>query len=68
MKDITLQITVDEANVILEALGNLPFVKVYRLIGKLQEQAGQQLDGRPALETASSPDNPAPTLGESPDA
>jgi hypothetical protein len=43
MKDITLQMTTDEANLILEALGNLPFVKVYALIGKSQDQARQQL-------------------------
>ncbi len=43
MKDIHLQLTTDEANLILEALGNLPFVKVYTLIGKIQEQARQQL-------------------------
>jgi hypothetical protein len=44
MKEFNLQITLDEANLILEALGNLPFVKVYALIGKIQEQAGQQLN------------------------
>ncbi len=43
MKDIHLQLTTEEANLILEALGNLPFVKVYTLIGKIQEQARQQL-------------------------
>ena len=43
MQEITLQLTIDEANLILEALGNLPFAKVYGLIGKIQEQAGQQL-------------------------
>ena len=42
-KDITLQFTPDEVNVIMEGLGNLPFVKVYQLIGKIQEQAGEQL-------------------------
>ena len=34
MKEINLQLTIDEANLILEALGNLPFIKVYALIGK----------------------------------
>ena len=43
MQEITLQLTIDEANLILEALGELPFAKVYGLIGKIQEQAGQQL-------------------------
>ena len=45
MKDINLKVTIDEANLILEALGNLPFNKVYALIGKMQEQARQQLGG-----------------------
>jgi hypothetical protein len=43
MSEIDLHISIDEANLILEALGNLPFVKVFALIGKLQEQASQQL-------------------------
>ncbi len=45
MKEIKLQVSVEEANLILEALGNLPFIKVYGLIGKLQEQASQQVNG-----------------------
>lgn len=43
MKEIDLQVSVDEVNLILEALGNLPFVKVYALIGKIQQQANQQI-------------------------
>lgn len=42
-QDIHLQLTTDEINLILESLGNLPFVKVYALIGKLQQQAAGQL-------------------------
>ena len=53
MKDIHLQLTTDEANLILEALGNLPFVKVYTLIGKIQEQARQQLSENDAPSTDS---------------
>ena len=45
MREINLRLTVDEANLVLEGLGNLPFVKVYALIGKIQEQAGMQLQG-----------------------
>ena len=29
---------------VLEGLGNLPFVKVYNLIGKIQAQASAQLE------------------------
>ena len=43
MREIDLRISVDEVNLILEALGDLPFVKVYTLIGKIQQQANQQI-------------------------
>ena len=45
MKNIDLQLSIEEANLILEALGSLPFKKVYALIAKIQEQASQQLQG-----------------------
>ncbi|MEM7368864.1 MAG: hypothetical protein AAF587_09685 [Bacteroidota bacterium] len=44
MEKIKLELTIDEANVILEALGSMPFVKVYELIGKIQSQASEQLN------------------------
>ncbi|GAB4426073.1 MAG: hypothetical protein OHK0039_43960 [Bacteroidia bacterium] len=43
MDHITLKITLEEANLILEALGDMPFRKVFELIGKIQAQASQQL-------------------------
>ena len=43
-KTITFQLTIDEANLILQALGNLPFSQVYPIIGKINEQANQQLN------------------------
>ncbi len=42
-KDMTLNLATEDINIILEGLGNLPFVKVYQLISKIQEQAAQQL-------------------------
>ncbi|KAA3613652.1 MAG: hypothetical protein DWQ05_15330 [Calditrichaeota bacterium] len=45
MKEINLKVSLDEANLILEALGTLPFTRVFGLIGKIQEQAGHQLNG-----------------------
>ena len=45
MKNISLQFSIEEANLILEALGNLPFSKVFALIAKIQAQASQQLNG-----------------------
>lgn len=49
MKNIQLELTIDETNLILEALGALPFARVYNLIGKIQECARKQIDG-PAAE------------------
>jgi hypothetical protein len=43
MQEINVKVTIDEANLILEGLGNLPFAKVYGLVGKIQEQAARQL-------------------------
>jgi hypothetical protein len=43
-QEINLTVTIDEANLILEGLGNLSFSKVYALVGKIQEQAGRQLN------------------------
>jgi len=40
---VNFTVSVDEANKIFKALGNLPFNEVYELIGKLNEQANQQL-------------------------
>jgi hypothetical protein len=44
MQEINLRVTIEDANLILEGLGNLPFARVYGLVGKIQEQAGQQLN------------------------
>ena len=44
MKEINLKVSTDETNLILEALGNMPFVRVYALVGKIQEQAATQLN------------------------
>ena len=42
-QDIGLQLTADEINLLLEGLGSMPFVKVYALIAKIQQQASSQL-------------------------
>ena len=44
MAEITLKLQPEEVNIILEGVGNLPFVKVYNLIGKIQSQASTQLN------------------------
>lgn len=44
MKKISLELTIEEANKILEALGNLPFSQVHQLISNIQQQAAAQLN------------------------
>jgi len=43
MKEITLTVKVEEVNLILSALGNLPFIQVHELFAKIQTQATEQL-------------------------
>jgi hypothetical protein len=47
---IKVELSVEDVNMILEALGSLPFVKVYQLIGRLQAQARAQLAPAEAAE------------------
>lgn len=42
---ITLELSMDDLNIILKALGNLPFNEVYEIIGQIHAQANQQLFG-----------------------
>jgi hypothetical protein len=43
MEKLKLELTIDEINRILQALGNLPFNEVFELIGKINQQANDQL-------------------------
>ena len=43
MKKIHLELGIEEVNTILEALGALPFARVYTLIGRIQEHARAQI-------------------------
>lgn len=45
MNKIKLEFDIDETNLILEALGQQPFARVFQLIGRIQEQARAQLAG-----------------------
>lgn len=40
---IKLELEVEDTNLILEALGQLPFVRVYQVINRIQEQARAQI-------------------------
>ncbi|WP_148313908.1 hypothetical protein [Sorangium cellulosum] len=50
VRELHLSVTVDEVNLILEGVGLLPFARVYALVAKVQQQASQQLGGKPAQE------------------
>ncbi|NSL86359.1 hypothetical protein [Chitinophaga solisilvae] len=58
-EQLKLEITLDEANMILSALGNLPYIQVHRLIHQLQNQLGPQL-----LELDAGSDAPVNTNGK----
>ena len=45
MQEIKFTVTIEEARTILLALGNQPFNQVFGLIGKLKEQAEEQIGG-----------------------
>lgn len=44
MKTLDFNLTVEEANLIMQALGNLPYAQVSALVDKLREQAKPQLE------------------------
>jgi hypothetical protein len=43
MNEISLTLNVNEVNIILDALGAKSYIAVFELIGKIQQQAEQQL-------------------------
>jgi hypothetical protein len=49
---IKIELGIDEINLILEALGQLPFARVYTLIARIQEQARAQLSSQGEQEAA----------------
>ena len=61
MGEIELKLTVDEVNVVLDALGHQPFASVYQLVNKIQQQASGQLGGG---DGGGVPDLPAPEAPE----
>ena len=44
MTELTFTLTLEEANQILDALGQQPFKQVFGLIGKIQQQASNQME------------------------
>jgi len=45
-----LELTIDEVNLILQALGAAPYVQVANLVQKIREQAQPQINPAPAPE------------------
>jgi hypothetical protein len=44
MNKVTINLSIDEANLVLEALGDMPYRRVYELVVKIQQQASEQLN------------------------
>mgnify|MGYP006270705117 CR=1 FL=1 len=44
---MTLELTVEQVNIILQALGNAPYVTVAPIIAEIQKQGQQQLQEKP---------------------
>jgi len=63
-QEVTLKISIDEANLILEGLGLIPFARVYALVNKLQGQASAQLNSpqNNAVETGATANQGVPIV------
>jgi len=44
MKNIQLELSIDQTNIILAALGKMPYADVFQLINVIQEQATAQIN------------------------
>jgi hypothetical protein len=44
MQTIKLSISIENVNLILEGLGNLPYAKVYNAVANIQQQASEQIE------------------------
>lgn len=54
--EIQLQLSTDEINLLLEGLGGMPFVRVFALVGKIQQQVTEQFNGAASSEAESAAD------------
>ncbi len=59
-RTVELSLTLAEVNQILDALGTQPYVRVFQLIGKIQQQAEGQLSGRSHASSGAQNGAPAP--------
>ena len=51
---LTLSLSLDDVNVVLSALGARPYVDVAEVIGKITQQAREQMADAPAVEAPDS--------------
>ena len=52
MQELTLALTLDEVNQILDALGERSYKEVFQLVNKIQQQAQAQLQAQEAAQPA----------------
>lgn len=52
VNEIELRLEIEEINLILEALGQQPFARVFELVAKIQQQASEQLEAANGSGTA----------------
>lgn len=64
MGEITFRVNLDQANLILEGLGQLAFARVYKLVAELQEQAARQLNEEGAKQVPLKPEAVVSQIGE----
>lgn len=51
MPNVNLELTLNDVNIILQALGNAPYVSVADVINKIREQVQPQVQAAPAPAT-----------------
>lgn len=54
MQNFDLKLTLNDINIVLQALGNAPYVTVAEVIAKIREQAQPQIEAAPAPATEES--------------
>ena len=64
MDKITLTITLEEVNALLDALGSQPFKQVHQLIAKIQSQATSQLQNEQTGSASEKSENSESTSGK----
>lgn len=60
MPTIQLNLTLEETNTVLEALGQMPYARVYLLIQKIQQQATEYLQVERAIPNQGQQDGKQP--------